>query len=126
MKLEGKKYERRLARHLRGIWGPNLVYGPWIEFIDAGGRGWAQPDFLVHVKGAVLVLESKLSECLDAELQLRGLYGPLVSELYPQSRLVLCQVFRNLRAGSSTALLRSPKDLEGLPPWSLSTWHWVG
>lgn len=117
-KAAGLRYERLLGEELarRGL---EFEHGPWIEFEDSHGRGFAQPDFLVFGEGHWTLLEAKLSQTPTAFAQLFGLYLPLLCLLHPQVQIVPVQVCRNLRQGGDVV-----EDFLGANPGA--TWHWLG
>lgn len=80
---KGRAYEKKVLRDVKKEFGEAALLNPWIEFVDAGGYGWARPDALVELREHVLVIEVKLSHCLDGVEQLTRLYAPLAQFLYP-------------------------------------------
>ena len=74
-KAKGLGYERALAAVL-----PEFRQGVWWRFEDANGPGWCQTDFVLVGRSAVLVLESKLSWCVQGHSQLRALYQPVLTK----------------------------------------------
>jgi len=127
---EGLRYEKSLERHLRAS-GALLYAHPWIEFEDARGHGYAQPDFIVAPAGTReaggaartrFLLEAKRSASGAAEVQLRDLYLPLVEALLPGS-WVLVQVALNA-VGKPTALLELAQVLSLVPSPTVHLWHW--
>lgn len=95
----GLRYERcvheELSRRYEGNYGPSQ----WISF--KCGRGfdvrWAQPDGLLLNFDAALIciVEIKIRHSERAWWQLRQLYEPLVSFLFPSWRVALCEVCRS-------------------------------
>ncbi len=84
--------EKELRREARGEFFPSQ----WLQFVDANGPGFAQPDFYFVRPDSVLCIECKLTQHPVAWEQLRGLYAPLLEKLY--ARPVVCvQVCKNLR-----------------------------
>ena len=56
----------------------SLLSGPWIEFEDEHGSGYAQPDHLVFGPGWAIIFECKLGWTPAAVVELQTLYAPLV------------------------------------------------
>lgn len=85
-KGDGIRYEQRVHRHLRKLFGDTYVEGPWIAFNDPHLRH-CQPDALIidARKGIVYLIEIKLRHCPEAYWQLRRLYQPILSFLFPPS-----------------------------------------
>jgi hypothetical protein len=87
-KARGVAYERKAQRYLAecAIGKPRAEYisGPWIEFEDASGRRWCQPDglFLDHEHSVCIIAEIKYRHCAEAWWQLWRLYLPVVRVLY--------------------------------------------
>jgi hypothetical protein len=86
----GVRYEANVREHLGllacGV--PDLEYieSPWVEFQDASGRRWCQPDALLvdKLQRAVIIAEVKYQHTQDAWWQLVHLYRPVVAVLFPQ------------------------------------------
>jgi hypothetical protein len=71
---------------LRRRFRPWVQYnGPWLSYSESNrGLYWAQPDFvLLQGTSEGLLVEAKLTRCLDAEIQLQQLYGPLARLAWP-------------------------------------------
>lgn len=118
-KAAGLRYEKLLGEELarRGL---HFVRGPWIEFFDSNGRGFAQPDFVVFGEGDDwLVLEAKLSQTQAAFAQLFDLYVPLLAHLHPEQEFVPLQVCKYLREPGPII-----EDLSAAKPGAI--WHWLG
>jgi len=79
-KRDGVKFETTLARQAPFA---SAQKGLWLEFGDASGHGYAQPDFVwnLHGGGPLFVAEAKLTWKLGAYSQLRKLYFPLLRKL---------------------------------------------
>lgn len=75
----GLAYERRVARELEREYGYRFQREPCYEYETKGGRGRCFPDALLCFGDRLVVIEVKLSHCLGAWKQLRGLYQPVVS-----------------------------------------------
>lgn len=76
----GLRYERLVGKALHGM--PGLRLGQWFKFCDANGGGWCQPDVLIIHPAVVFVLECKLTDVPLADMQLSGLYVPILSHVY--------------------------------------------
>lgn len=84
-RANGIRYERKALDKLAilkpsGQWIPS----PWIEFTDAHGRRWCQPD-AVFMGDTNIVFEIKYKHCADAWFQLWRLYIPVLEHLYGKS-----------------------------------------
>jgi len=119
VRAAGLRYEERVGKELarRKL---DFARGPWIEFRDVNGKGFAQPDFVVYADSSRwIVLEAKLSQTPAAFEQLFSLYIPLLTQLHPEIELVPVQVCKNLRK-------RDPKMIEDLRDARKgATWHWL-
>jgi len=112
----GLAYEKKFGDFLQAAPRPpdaDLLAGPWLEFHDALGPGFAQPDFLLISPRGIYIFECKLTQNTKAWIQLYRLYSPLMRKLLPGVPLKHVQVCRNLRP--------EPQALEalgrmGLPP----------
>ena len=80
VKAAGVRYEAALA--LRQPFA-SALRGLWLEFGDASGHGYAQPDFVWNFAGGgpLFVAEAKLTWRPSAYPQLRRLYFPLLRKL---------------------------------------------
>ena len=76
-KLEGVRYERRVAKAL-ALAGLKFSHGKWWEFEDWAGRGVCQTDFVGKVGDSAVVLEVKYSWTQEAWWQLDQLYIPVL------------------------------------------------
>lgn len=115
-----RKVERWLKRHTPA--GTDLRAQPWISFLDAGGRGWARPDFLLVGATAVVLLEAKLSQTSYADAQMTSLYVPLLNFLLPGRPISRVGVFRNLNV-SPIRPIESPWELLAAPKELFHTFH---
>ena len=98
-KLLGIKYEAKVINWLRTHYDEtNILAGPWFEYEDERGLGWASPDFIVlDSKGVpVLIGEVKLSFKDRAETKLRNIYQPLIEYHFQCSGTPLVQVTNSL------------------------------
>lgn len=127
MQARGKAYEARALRFFRRSVGAGieLQSRKWISYEEPLGRlRAAQPDCFVVLSSRVVVLEIKLTRCLEAFLQIERLYFPLLSELFQLPLSGVC-VFRNPGAGF-VPLATGPRSLlEALetPAGAISEWH---
>ena len=115
----GLRYEENVGKELarRQL---DFACGPWIQFEDTNGVGFAQPDFIVYSSAnSWIVLEAKLSQTPSAFEQLFKLYLPLLSKLHPGVTLIPAQVCKNLRRADSKIVDDLCKVKYG------STWHWL-
>lgn len=123
-RAKGKTYERTVLRCLRRALTESdcIHYNEWLGFTDASGTTYCQPDIYVVLPSYVLLLEVKLTQTEDAEIQLRDLYRPLLEELYGLP-VVMVQVCKNLRYQPKHAIssLR-----EASQPGILYTYHCIG
>ena len=100
----GKTFERRVFNYVKsqkekGYLDATILYGAWIKYFDKNGLGYAQPDILLFDNKTtdIYILECKLTQTDDAILQLRSLYKPLIEELYPNRKVYLIQIFKNIK-----------------------------
>lgn len=131
LQREGLRYESKLERHLRASREVELLAHPWIEYEDATGLHYAQPDFILTPVGvreagsaarSRILLEAKRSASSAGEVQLRDLYLPLVEALLP-GPWVLVQVALNA-VWKRTALLELAQVLSLTPSPDVHLWHW--
>lgn len=88
----GVKFELEVREYLQFLLLGNceveLLLGPWIEFQDASGKRWCQPDaLLLHQSSQTLIIaEIKYQHCAEAWWQLTQLYDPVCKVLFPEIR----------------------------------------
>lgn len=137
-KAAGLAYERKFGKALPGIlegtpFAQHSIHaGQWIEFRDAAGAGFAQPDFyLLPPLDSILlpdfgiILETKLSINTRGWFQLEKLYLPLLRKIYRiDFKLIL--VCKNMRPGfSEYPMLDVIEPLVRDTP-AKSVWQWLG
>lgn len=89
--LVGIRYERQVQEYLALLaLSRNFEYieSPWIEYEDANGKRWCQPDGLLVDARAVCIVEVKYQHTVDAWWQLVHLYQPVIKLIYPNHRPV--------------------------------------
>lgn len=123
-RAKGKTYERTILRCLkRAFLEPDRIhYNEWLGYTDASGSNFCQPDIYVVLPSYVLLLEVKLTQTEDAEIQLRDLYRPLLEALYSRP-VVMVQVCKNLRYKPINAISSLREACE---PGKLYTYHCIG
>ena len=95
---KGKTYERTILRKLKSLLDEKMIhYNRWIRFEDASGWHYAQPDIFIETPHKIYLIEIKRTQCRDAELQLRFLYAPLLKKLFPEKKVLMIEVCKNLK-----------------------------
>jgi hypothetical protein len=63
------------------------VPSPWLQFLNESGMHYCQPDgLLIDVAaGIILIIEVKYQHTTDAWWQMRRLYEPVLSRIFPES-----------------------------------------
>lgn len=120
-KAAGLRYEKALAEAI-----PWAKHAPWFKFCDAGGVGWANPDFLWVRQAEIFVFEAKLTDCPEAYDEIATLYAPILAfwGQKPVRGVVVCKNLTpktdkmGLTGDLSTALAMARR--------SISTLHWLG
>ncbi len=84
----------------------SYTHAQWIEFADAAGHGWAQPDWFVVVapERRLIIGECKLTQTPVAWLQMAELYAPLLKVALPCDiqHVTLVQCVKNLSIADTT------------------------
>lgn len=127
--MAGHTYEKKFGRWLVAKYGEEAIKeGPWIKYQMDELERYAQPDFLLlREPEDLLVLECKLTYNKNkAYEQLAQLYYPLVRLLWPEKKIGLIQVCRNLKPSAANApyindLESAPCDLT--PVYSVFNWR---
>lgn len=125
-RARGMTYQRHLARELRRRFGPeNLHESQWLRFIDANGRGYAQPDVYLVGSRSVVCFEAKLTQRDAALAQLGRLYRPLLRHVYgkPVVGVVVC---KNLVYRPGRWQIPGPEEVLDTTQEAIYTWHWLG
>lgn len=124
-KAAGLGYERKVCGAL-----PAAIFNPWFAYMDANGKGFAQPDFLLPLKGGILaILEVKLTATPTAEEQLRELYMPIAEFLWPDREVIGVMVAKNLTSGARnvhTTLSGALRNAYTGQGQCLPLLHWLG
>lgn len=119
----GIAYERNLAEAF-----PDALHGQWLEFLDANGLGYAQPDLQWDHGPTTYVLEAKLTWVPSARSQLEDLYLPLLRHLWPRRTFRGIIVAKYLTPESPEALVQGDFTCcvqmadSGMTP----IFHWLG
>lgn len=96
-RADGVRYEKRVHKHLKKLYGDMYLPNPWIHFYDPSLR-ICQPDGILFdvEKGDIVLVEIKLRHCQEAYWQLRKLYLPLLRQMFPPSlwRIRCCEIVR--------------------------------
>lgn len=88
--------------------------------MDQMGPGHAQPDAFLVLPKHILLYECKLTQTVNAFLQMAQLYVPLLEQIFERPVMTL-QVCRNLRYTPEAE--RTPQELIANPEYGNFTWH---
>lgn len=122
LKGKGLAYERRFIRELpklaeRANVQGALYNGPWIEYCDSNGPGWARPDAFIKAPTGLILFECKLKQTAIAWDQMYGLYAPLLERIFG-TEVACVQVCRYLEINDGTIVNYLGDVKNG------TTWHW--
>jgi hypothetical protein len=106
---------------------PDVPHGPWLEYVDSAGRGFAQPDFVIKLGGALVVLECKYTWTPEGHTQVERLYKPLLERLEGLP-VVGVQVCKKLLPGmpGEIAVCGSLTAAISAAWYGRAVWHWLG
>lgn len=96
-----------------------------MEFEDEQGHGFAQLDAALICSDKILLFECKLTENLHGHAQLRGLYGPLLSFLYPAREIIYILLCKNLRRDLRRFEVNSLEEAIASDSRKVLTWQWL-
>lgn len=130
----GKRYEARALEHLALLF-PKMQAQPWLEFTDLHGRRLCQPDALAaqasfagSSEPEVLIFEIKLGHNIMAYWQLRRLYQPVISILYPDCKIRVCEIVKSFDPAvpwpEEVALCMGFEELHEVPADRFAVWQW--
>lgn len=123
----GLRFQRRVEKELSRRFPENEVRcGLWLTYHDRFGIGAAQVDAVVELEEAIVVVEAKLTHVLDAEIQLREVYLPLLRWLHPSRPFVLVEACKNWCKNLRPVVFAEPEEFTryasiACPP--LVVWH---
>lgn len=84
----GIKYEEKVQQHLLSSFEDFYLPSPWLHFREEGEEQfrWCQPDGLLidALKGVIHIIEIKYSHTSDAWWQVKKLYLPVLSKIFPK------------------------------------------
>lgn len=89
-RAQGLRFERSVGKTL-----PGAVHHQWLRFVDNAGPGYCCPDYLMVVRSTLWVVECKLTDWNEAEIQMRDLYVPVLRMLW-DGDLACVTVAKNL------------------------------
>lgn len=99
------------------------MYHQWIQYNDANGPGLAEPELFTVLKDRVILFEVKLTGGIAGQMQLRGLYRPLLEEIYSR-RVVCCMVCKYITPDTPGPFFGSPEEFIASGE-EFGTWHWL-
>ena len=127
-RAKGKTYERsvirRIKKSLKNSPTHSVVAGQWYSFVDTNGKGHCQTDCEIHTPSCIILLECKLTQKIYAERQMKELYLPILTHLYPGKPIYLVQTAKNLTS-YHPYLIRDLCELQGQPTNRIYLWHFI-
>jgi hypothetical protein len=86
-KRQGLSYQHSVALAL------GLKEDLWFQFEDANGPGYCSPDGVARYQGEIIAVECKLTQTLEAVVQLEQLYRPILEMHFslPVRTLAVCK-----------------------------------
>lgn len=123
-RAQGKTYEKRVGEFLRNR-GYSFRSGVWIDYEDDNGVGYAQIDHLLILPDRLCIVEAKLSQTCNAELQIRELYRPLLKLITGGGLIQGVQVCKNLYTEPQLPV-RNIEEVLATTSEEIFTWHFLG
>lgn len=105
--------------------GYNVRSGVWIGYVDRNGPGAAEIDHLVYWKGGLVIIECKLSQTPNAELQISELYHPLLKHIFRGQLVQGVQVCKYLYMAPNNPV-GSLREVLAARTEDIFTWHHLG
>lgn len=126
-RAKGKTYERKVGKQLRKRADKlkvDLHPQEWIEYEDANGYGYCQPDYYLVCDGFILLAECKLTQTDSAFNQMTKLYMPVLKYMYDMP-IIPIQIFKNIKRHTPN-LIKDITELYNKPKHGLWNWHYLG
>ena len=117
----GVRYERQAAKSL-----PSCLHNPWYHYQDDAGPGFCSPDLVAQQGSWVVVLECKLSNIEEAEIQLEKLYFPVLRVAYGRPTRGIVLVRHLNRQVDRRRITTTLQEALARPPESMPILHWLG
>lgn len=118
-KRRGLIYQDRVVDYLENkkpdTW--EALPGPWFEFEDVNGHGYAQADWLgIDMEnGVICIVEIKLNRVADAWWQLNRKYKPLVEKIFPGFNVAMLEIattVRHFKTPTDVGFISTIEDVE--------------
>lgn len=107
----GKRYERKVLKHLGKSFGLGFIPQPWFRYLDSNGKfRWCQPDAIYISEAFSAIFEIKIRLVPEAWWQLRKLYYPIVRSAYKISNLGVFLICKHV--DPETSFPESYKSIE--------------
>lgn len=100
VRRQGQIYERKVHEHFEKLLGETYIPSLWFAFRSVGSDNWrlCQPDALIIdiLSRSITICEVKLAHTSDAWWQLKHLYFPVISKVFPrpQWEYRFCEIVR--------------------------------
>lgn len=116
-------YEKRAIRELKNSNLGTVHYHKWIEFVDANGRGYCEPEAFIEYSDRIVLFECKLTGGPSGKIQMLDLYKPVLEHIFkkPVDCLMVCKWVRPDTPGP---FVKSVEEFL-LSKRSFATWQWL-
>ena len=128
---KGLAYERKVFKQLNQLFVENyfsfIEHNPWFEYEDFYGHHICSPDFILHQKDQLIIVEVKLTWVPEARGKLESLYQPVIEKALgtKTTSLIICKIMAP-NAGSPQSqfskALNSPNKLLHWPAIGRIEW----
>jgi len=98
-------------------------YHQWIEYNDASGHHFCEPELFVVLDDQIILFEVKLTGGEMGKRQLEGLYAPLLSFIFHRP-VRCCLVCKWTTPDTPGPFFQTPDDFI-LSRADFGTWHWL-
>lgn len=88
----GLRYEEKILGLLAFRFPKELRRSPWIEFWNAKGKRFCQPDALIFLPSHIVIVEVKRIHTSNSYYQLAEIYRPVLSSMFPGTDIQLVEV----------------------------------
>lgn len=118
-------YEKKAVEELKRRYSSKVKvhYHQWIEYTDASGSHYCEPEAFIVLADRIILFEVKLTGGIAGRMQMEGLYRPLLEHIF--SRPVHCLLICKWTTPDTPGPFFLSPDQFMLSGALFGTWHWL-